>query len=86
MLTPFEYTVLLTIIANCVVLALEEHLPHGDKTLLAQKLVRVSTFITLNFFYLNKNIFILGKNRSLLFRNFLRGSIVKDSSLRLCFT
>lgn len=54
MLTPFEYTVLLTIIANCVVLALEEHLPHGDKTLLAQKLVRVSTFITLNFFYLNK--------------------------------
>lgn len=36
---PFEYAVLLTIIANCVVLALEEHLPHGDKTLLAQKLV-----------------------------------------------
>lgn len=37
---PFEYAVLLTIIANCVVLALEEHLPHGDKTILAQKLVR----------------------------------------------
>lgn len=36
---PFEYAVLLTIIANCVVLALEEHLPHGDKTILAQKLV-----------------------------------------------
>ncbi|XP_077299455.1 calcium voltage-gated channel subunit cacophony [Arctopsyche grandis] len=35
---PFEYAVLLTIIANCVVLALEEHLPHGDKTILAQKL------------------------------------------------
>ncbi|XP_062560182.1 voltage-dependent calcium channel type A subunit alpha-1-like isoform X9 [Armigeres subalbatus] len=35
---PFEYAVLLTIIANCVVLALEEHLPHGDKTVLAQKL------------------------------------------------
>lgn len=35
---PFEYAVLLTIIANCVVLALEEHLPCGDKTLLAQKL------------------------------------------------
>jgi hypothetical protein len=37
---PFEYAVLLTIIANCIVLALEEHLPGGDKTILAQKLVR----------------------------------------------
>nr|CAD7207088.1 unnamed protein product [Timema douglasi] len=37
-LTPFEYAVLLTIIANCVVLALEEHLPCKDKTILAQKL------------------------------------------------
>jgi hypothetical protein len=36
---PFEYAVLLTIIANCVVLALEEHLPNGDKTILALKLV-----------------------------------------------
>ncbi|XP_049884570.1 voltage-dependent calcium channel type A subunit alpha-1 isoform X5 [Pectinophora gossypiella] len=35
---PFEYAVLLTIIANCVVLALEEHLPNGDKTILAQNL------------------------------------------------
>ncbi|KAG7196633.1 hypothetical protein KM043_015981 [Ampulex compressa] len=35
---PFEYAVLLTIIANCVVLALEEHLPKHDKTILAQKL------------------------------------------------
>jgi len=31
--------VLLTIIANCIVLALEEHLPEGDKTPLASKLV-----------------------------------------------
>lgn len=36
---PFEYAVLLTIIANCIVLALEEHLPEGDKTILAQNLV-----------------------------------------------
>ncbi|XP_076348335.1 voltage-dependent calcium channel type A subunit alpha-1-like [Tachypleus tridentatus] len=36
--TPFEYAVLLTIIANCIVLALEEHLPHRDRTPLAQKL------------------------------------------------
>lgn len=35
----FEYAVLLTIIANCVVLALEEHLPRGDRTPLAQQLV-----------------------------------------------
>ncbi|XP_023245623.1 voltage-dependent calcium channel type A subunit alpha-1 [Copidosoma floridanum] len=35
---PFEYAVLLTIIANCVVLALEEHLPCQDKTVLAKKL------------------------------------------------
>lgn len=38
---PFEYAVLLTIIANCVVLALEEHLPEGDKTVLALKLVNI---------------------------------------------
>ncbi|OQR72761.1 voltage-dependent calcium channel type A subunit alpha-1-like, partial [Tropilaelaps mercedesae] len=35
---PFEFMVLVTIIANCVVLALEEHLPEGDRTPLAQKL------------------------------------------------
>lgn len=41
---PFEYAVLLTIIANCVVLALEEHLPESDKTVLALKLVSYSIF------------------------------------------
>ncbi|XP_053671842.1 voltage-dependent calcium channel type A subunit alpha-1 isoform X2 [Anopheles nili] len=41
---PFEYAVLLTIIANCVVLALEEHLPHGDKTVLAQKLEKTEAY------------------------------------------
>lgn len=40
---PFEYAVLLTIIANCVVLALEEHLPNGDKTILALKLVKLKS-------------------------------------------
>nr|XP_046908932.1 voltage-dependent calcium channel type A subunit alpha-1-like isoform X17 [Dermatophagoides farinae] len=34
----FEYAVLLTIIANCVVLALEEHLPDKDRTPLSLKL------------------------------------------------
>lgn len=37
--SPFEYMVLLTIIANCIVLALEEHLPNEDKTNLARSLV-----------------------------------------------
>ncbi|XP_033150271.1 voltage-dependent calcium channel type A subunit alpha-1 [Drosophila busckii] len=41
---PFEYAVLLTIIANCVVLALEEHLPNGDKTVLAQKLEKTEAY------------------------------------------
>ncbi|XP_070531534.1 voltage-dependent calcium channel type A subunit alpha-1-like isoform X2 [Ptychodera flava] len=35
---PFEYLVLMTIIANCVVLALEDHLPNEDKTPLALSL------------------------------------------------
>ena len=35
----FEYGVIVTIIANCVVLAMEEHLPGGDRTRLAQELV-----------------------------------------------
>ncbi|XP_041974502.1 voltage-dependent calcium channel type A subunit alpha-1 isoform X12 [Aricia agestis] len=41
---PFEYAVLLTIIANCVVLALEEHLPNGDKTILAKNLEKTETY------------------------------------------
>ncbi|CAH1183785.1 unnamed protein product [Phaedon cochleariae] len=41
---PFEYAVLLTIIANCVVLALEEHLPFQDKTVLAQKLEKTEVY------------------------------------------
>lgn len=41
---PFEYAVLLTIIANCVVLALEEHLPKSDKTTLALKLENTEVY------------------------------------------
>ncbi|XP_017780350.1 PREDICTED: voltage-dependent calcium channel type A subunit alpha-1 isoform X5 [Nicrophorus vespilloides] len=41
---PFEYAVLLTIIANCVVLALEEHLPNHDKTMLAQQLEKTEAY------------------------------------------
>ena len=39
--TPFEYTVLLTIIANCVVLAMEHHLPNNDRPPLAMRLVSI---------------------------------------------
>ncbi|KAM7092322.1 voltage-dependent N-type calcium channel subunit alpha-1B isoform 5-T5 [Molossus nigricans] len=35
---PFEYMILATIIANCIVLALEQHLPEGDKTPMSERL------------------------------------------------
>ncbi|XP_068588559.1 voltage-dependent N-type calcium channel subunit alpha-1B-like isoform X5 [Cebidichthys violaceus] len=37
-LTPFEYMILATIIANCIVLALEQHLPASDKTPMSERL------------------------------------------------
>ncbi|CAM5163427.1 unnamed protein product, partial [Eretmochelys imbricata] len=36
--TPFEYMILATIIANCIVLALEQHLPEDDKTPMSERL------------------------------------------------
>lgn len=35
---PFEWAILVTIIANCLVMASEQHLPEGDRTPLAVKL------------------------------------------------
>ncbi|XP_034649414.1 voltage-dependent N-type calcium channel subunit alpha-1B isoform X18 [Trachemys scripta elegans] len=35
---PFEYMILATIIANCIVLALEQHLPEDDKTPMSERL------------------------------------------------
>lgn len=82
--TPFEYAVLLTIIANCIVLALEEHLPNGDRTILAQKLVRP-------FFLLMSTgtdrfccRLFAGADWTLLFRNFLCWSVIENISLRVC--
>uniref|UniRef100_A0A4W5RMW9 Voltage-dependent calcium channel type A subunit alpha-1 n=1 Tax=Hucho hucho TaxID=62062 RepID=A0A4W5RMW9_9TELE len=37
-LTPFEWVILATITANCIVLALEQHLPGEDKTPMAKRL------------------------------------------------
>lgn len=34
--------ILATIIANCIVLALEQHLPEGDKTPMSERLVSVA--------------------------------------------
>ncbi|XP_078075293.1 putative voltage-dependent R-type calcium channel subunit alpha-1E [Mustelus asterias] len=42
--TPFEYMILATIIANCVVLALEQHLPQGDKTPMAKNLEQTEPY------------------------------------------
>nr|XP_006819159.1 PREDICTED: voltage-dependent P/Q-type calcium channel subunit alpha-1A-like [Saccoglossus kowalevskii] len=41
---PFEYLILLTITANCVVLALEDHLPNEDKTPLAIGLTETEVY------------------------------------------
>jgi len=47
--------VLLTIIANCIVLALEEHLPENDKTPLAQELVRNRRSVLLVCWFVSKD-------------------------------
>lgn len=44
-LTPFEYMILATIIANCIVLALEQHLPALDKTPMSERLVSSFHFL-----------------------------------------
>ena len=36
----FEYCIILTIVANCVVMSMDTHLPNGDKTMLALQLVK----------------------------------------------
>lgn len=47
--------VLLTIIANCIVLALEEHLPKDDKTPLAVQLVSTCNMLL---FFLSKKLIL----------------------------
>ncbi|KAF7202965.1 transcript variant X1 [Nothobranchius furzeri] len=41
---PFEYMILATIIANCIVLALEQHLPSEDKTPMSKKLEKTEPY------------------------------------------
>ncbi|XP_042203567.1 voltage-dependent calcium channel type A subunit alpha-1-like isoform X5 [Homarus americanus] len=69
---PFEYAVLLTIIANCIVLALEEHLPEGDKTLLAQNLLEKTEPYFLFIFCVEASLKILALGFVLHPRSYLR--------------
>ncbi|KAM4548311.1 LOW QUALITY PROTEIN: voltage-dependent R-type calcium channel subunit alpha-1E [Odontesthes bonariensis] len=41
---PFEYMILATIIANCIVLALEQHLPGEDKTPMSKRLEKTEPY------------------------------------------
>ncbi|XP_062855667.1 voltage-dependent R-type calcium channel subunit alpha-1E [Trichomycterus rosablanca] len=41
---PFEYMILSTIIANCIVLALEQHLPGEDKTPMSKRLEKTEPY------------------------------------------
>uniref|UniRef100_A0A8C7YX11 Calcium channel, voltage-dependent, R type, alpha 1E subunit a n=1 Tax=Oryzias sinensis TaxID=183150 RepID=A0A8C7YX11_9TELE len=41
---PFSYMILTTIIANCIVLALEQHLPGEDKTPMSKKLEKTEPY------------------------------------------
>lgn len=50
--TPFEYMILATIIANCIVLALEQHLPASDKTPMSERLVSAPDVPRLNLNFL----------------------------------
>ena len=59
--------VLLTIIANCIVLALEEHLPYEDKTTLARSLVRNREFKIND----RSLCHFVGENRNLFYWNLL---------------
>jgi hypothetical protein len=81
--SPFEYMVLLTIIANCIVLALEEHLPHEDKTTLARSLVSYSSNLFVCF---SRGFCILGKNWNIFYWNFLFWSCTENNCTWFCIT
>lgn len=53
--------ILATIIANCIVLALEQHLPDGDKTPMSERLVSIilillNSTVENNFFFIFINL------------------------------
>ena len=77
----FEYFILLTIAANCVVLMLEEPLPNGDTTDRNKKLVRAKTRILLCFSSktnINHNALLLGLSIRKRFKRFLKNSYKRE--------
>ena len=75
--------VLLTIIANCIVLALEEHLPYEDKTTLARSLVGIRDILEIS----NRTRCpSLGENGNLFYWNLLFRSSFKNYCIRICIT
>ena len=44
---PFEWVIILTILSNCTVMAMDDKLSNNDKTILAIKLVRIIITFTL---------------------------------------
>ncbi|XP_063720723.1 voltage-dependent calcium channel type A subunit alpha-1-like isoform X3 [Symsagittifera roscoffensis] len=68
---PFEYLILLTIMANCVVLALETHLPKDDKTPLAKKLEKTES-VFLAIFCIEAVLKIIAQGLLLHPRSYLR--------------
>lgn len=55
--------ILATIIANCIVLALEQHLPASDKTPMSERLVSSPTFLLLYIKALNTKYVLKRHNR-----------------------
>ena len=76
--------VLLTIIANCIVLALEEHLPYEDKTTLARSLVRIDVKRIVPRKKLIFFLLFIGENRDLFYWNLLFRSCFENHCIRIC--
>uniref|UniRef100_A0A0M3IVN1 Ion_trans domain-containing protein n=1 Tax=Ascaris lumbricoides TaxID=6252 RepID=A0A0M3IVN1_ASCLU len=62
---PFEYFILLTIIGNCVVLAMEQHLPKNDKKPLSEMLVSRLTLIFLFLFSFSMQLASIMSNKEI---------------------
>lgn len=45
----FEYTILATILVNCIVMSMEEHLPNGDKSVFTMKLDETENYFLVIF-------------------------------------
>lgn len=71
--TPFEYMVLITIIGSCMVMAAEQHLPHGDQTALSLSLEETEK-VFLTIFTVEASVKILAHGFLLHQRAYLRNA------------